>query len=83
MEDDLAVHLIAGIIDAGKRIIGDDAINAANAVEGLDVRSSGEIVVTGEDYKIIGDLCRAYEKQMRGRLVLDVKVRLNLKKGGV
>ena len=53
-------------------------------MEGLDVRSNGEIVVTGsEDYKIIGDLCRAFEKAMRGKLVVDVDVRLNLKRGVV
>lgn len=84
IEDDIAIHLIAGIIDAGRRILGEDAIKAANEVEGLDVRSNGEIVVTGsEDYKIIGDLCRAFEKAMRGKLVVDVDVRLNLKRGVV
>ena len=81
IEDDIAIHLIAGIIDAGRRIIGEDAIKTANEVDGLDVRSNGELVVTGEVYKIIGDLCRAYEKALRGRLVVDVDVRLNLKRG--
>lgn len=83
IEDDIAMHLIAGIIESGRRILGEDAIKAASEVDGLDVRSNGEIVVTGEDYKIIGDLCRAFEKAMRGRLVVEVEVRLNLKRGGV
>ena len=84
IEDDIAIHLIAGIMESGRRILGEDAIKAANEVEGLDVRPNGEIVVTGsEDYKIIGDLCRAFEKAMRGKLVVDVEVRLNLKRGVV
>ena len=83
IEDDIAIHTIAGIIDAGRRILGEDAIKAANEIEGLDVSSNGEIVVTGEDYKIIGELCRAFEKAMRGKLVVDVEVRLNLKRGVV
>ena len=82
IEDDVAIHLISGIIDAGRRIIGEGAIKTANEVEGLNVRANGEIVATGDVYKIIGDLCRAYEKAMRGRLVVDVEVRLNLKRGG-
>ena len=43
IEDDITIHLIAGIIDAGRRIIGEDAIKAANEVKGLDVRANGEI----------------------------------------
>ena len=82
IDDDIAIHLIGGIIDAGKRILGDDAIKAANEVNGLKVSSYGELVVTGEYSKIIADLCSALEKAMRGHLVVDVEVRLNLKRGG-
>ena len=82
IEDDIAIHLIAGIIDAGRRIIGENAIKTANEVDGLDVRLNGEIVITGEVYKIIGSLCREFEKALRGKLVVDVEVRLNLKRGG-
>lgn len=81
IDDDIAIHLIGGIIDAGKRILGDDAIKAANDVEGLNVRSNGELVVTGEYSKIISGLCSALEKATRGHLVVDVEVRLNLKRG--
>lgn len=83
IEDEVAIHTIAGIIDGGRRILGIDAIKAANEVNGLEVGVNGEIVVTGEVYKIVGDLCRAFEKAMRGQLVVDIEVRLNLKRGGV
>ena len=82
IDDDIAIHLIGGIIDAGKRILGDGAIKAANEVEGLDVRPNGELVVTGEYTHIIAGLCSAFEKTMRGHLVVDVEVRLNLMRGG-
>lgn len=82
IEDEVAIHIISGIIDGGKRILGDESIKVANEVEGLTVKPNGELVVTGEVYKIIGDLCRAFEKAMRGQLVVDVEVRLNLKRGG-
>ena len=82
-EDEIAIHLIAGIIDAGRRIIGENAITTANEVEGLDVRANGEIVVTGDAYKIIGTLCREFEKALNGKLVIDIEVRLNLKRGAV
>lgn len=82
IEDDIAIHTISGIIDAGKRILGEDAIKAANDVGGLNVKSNGELVVTGECNKVIGELCRAFEKSMRGTLVVDIEVRLNLKRGG-
>ena len=81
-EEDIAIHLITGIIDAGRRIIGEDAIKTANEIEGLNVRSNGEVVVTGDAYKIIGSLCSTYEKAMRGKVVVDIDVRLNLKRGG-
>ena len=81
IEDDIVIHLIAGIIDAGRRIIGDAAIKAANEVEGLSVGSNGEIVATGDCNKIIGSLCREYEKALKAKIVVDVEVRLNLKKG--
>ena len=81
-ENDISMHIISGIIDAGKRIVGEGAIKAANEVEGLKVNANGEIVVTGEFNKIIGELCRTYEKALQGRLVVDVEVRLNLKRGG-
>ena len=32
--------------------------------------------------KITGDLCRSYERAMRGSLVVDIEVRLDLKSGG-
>ena len=82
IEDAIAIHTIAGIIDAGRRIVGEDAIKVANEVNGLDVRVNGEVTVTGEFYKIIGELCRALEKALRGKLVVDIEVRLNLKRGG-
>ena len=41
------------------------------------------IVVTGDAYNIIGELCRALEMAMRGNIVVDIEVRLNLKRGGV
>ena len=81
IEDDVAIHLIAGIIDAGWGIIGEDAIEAANEVTGITVSSIGELVITGDCSKIVGDLCRAYEKVLRGKLIVDVEVRLNLKRG--
>ena len=34
IEDEIAIHTISGIIDAGERIIGHEAIKAANEVEG-------------------------------------------------
>ena len=37
----------------------------------------------GDVYKIMGSLCRKYEKAMEGRIVVDIEVRLNLKRGGV
>ena len=55
---------------------------AANEVEGLKVSANGEIVVTGDAYKIIGDLCGALEKALRGKIVVDIEVRINLKKSG-
>ena len=82
IDDDIAIHLIAGIIDAGRRILGEDAIKTANEVQGLDVRSNGELVVTGDCNKIVASLCSALEKAMRGSIVVDVEVRLNLKRGG-
>lgn len=81
IEDDIAIRTITGIIDGGRRIIGESAIKTANDVEGLDVSSNGEVVVTGEFYKIIGNLCREYEKAMSGKVVVDISVRLNLKRG--
>ncbi len=81
IEDDITIHLLSGIIDAGRRIIGEDAIKTANGVEGLHVRSNGEIVVTGDPSKIMGNLCREFEKAFRGKLVVDVDVRLNMIKG--
>ena len=81
IEDDIAMHLITGIIDACRRILGEDAIKTANDVPGLDVRSNGELVVTGDAYKIIGLLCKEFEKALHGKLVVDVEVRLNLKRG--
>ena len=83
IEDEITIHLIGGIIDAGRRIMGDDAIKSANEVNGLNVRTNGEVVVTGEAYKIVGELCQIYEKAMRGKLVVDIDVRLNLKRGGI
>ena len=59
-----------------------DATKAASEVQGLDVRPNGELVVTGDYNKVIADLCSALEKAMRGHLVVDVEVRLNLKRGG-
>ena len=82
IEDDIAIRTILGIIDGGKRIVGESAIKAANDVTGLKVSGNGELVVTGEFYKIIGDLCGALEKALGGKLVVDVEVRLNLKRGG-
>ena len=83
IEDDIAIHVIGGIIDACRRIIGENAIKTANEVDGLDVRSNGEIVVTGDDvYTIIGSLCGEYEKALHGRVVVDVDVRVNLRKRG-
>ena len=81
IEDDIAIHTISGIIDGGERIVGGAAIKAANEVEGLKVSANGEIVVTGDSYKIIGDLCRTLEKALRGKIVVDIEVRINLKKG--
>ena len=66
---------------AGRRIMGDDAIKTANEVNGLRVKTNGELVVSGELHKIVGDLCRSFEKAMRGQLVVDIEVRLNLKTG--
>ena len=83
IEDDIIIHLIAGIIDAGRRMIGDDAIKTANEINGLKANPNGELVITGDCTKIIGELCRAYEKAMRGNLVIDVEIRLNLKRGTV
>ena len=82
IEDEIAIHLITGIIDACRRIIGENAIKTANEVEGLDVRSNGELVVTGDVYKTIGTLCREFEKALNGKMVVDIEVRLNLKRGG-
>ena len=81
IEDNITIHTISGIIDAGKRIVGEDAIKAANEVDGLKVSGNGEIVVTGDAHKITGDLCRALEKAMRGKIIVDIEVRLNLKRG--
>ena len=59
-----------------------DATKAASEVQGLDVRPNGELVVTGDYNKVIADdLCSALEKAMRGHLVVDVEVRLNLTRG--
>ena len=81
IEDDIEIHLIAGIIDAGRRIVGESAIKAANEVEGLTVGSNGEIVVSGDCNRVIGELCRMFEKALKASIVVDVEVRLNLKKG--
>lgn len=80
IEDSIAISLIAGIINAARRNIGDDAIRAANEVPGLAVNGNGEIVLTGEFFKIVGDLCRSLEKAMRGSIVVDLDVRMNLKR---
>jgi hypothetical protein len=80
IEDTITIHLISGMIDAARRIIGDSAVKAANEVEGLVVSSNGEIVVTGDVLKIIGSLCSVLEKALKAKLVVDVEVRLNLKR---
>ena len=80
-EDEIAIKLIAEIISGARRVLGDDAVKTANEVNGLSVRQTGEITVTGEIYKIVGVLCREYEKAMQGKLVVDVVVRLNLRRG--
>ena len=59
IEDDITIHLIAGIIDGCRRILGENAIKTANEVDGLDVRSNGEIVVTGEVPDVVPYLARA------------------------
>lgn len=80
-EDDIGIRLASGIIHAAGRIMGEDAIKVANEVQGLAVRTNGEIVVTGEVYTIIGNLCSVYEKALKGKLVVEVDVRLNLRRG--
>ena len=78
IEDDIVIRAIVGVLDAGRRTLGDDAIKVANELTGLHVRGNGEIVVSGDALKTLGNLCRALEKSMRGRIVIDIEVRLNL-----
>lgn len=82
-EDEIAIRLLGGIVSAARSILGDDAIKHANEVGGLRVRQTGEVVVSGEVLRIVGLLCREYEKALKGRLVLDVDVRLNIRRNGV
>ena len=44
----------------------------ADEVNGLPVRSNGEIVVTVQVYNTINELCRMYEKALRGKRVVNV-----------
>ena len=48
----------------------------------MEVGLCGELVITGDCSKIIGELCSVFEKVMRGNTVADLDVRLNLKRGG-
>ena len=81
IEDKIVMATIQGIIDAGRKILGDDAATKAAAeVEGLDVMSGGGIAVTGDGLKIISELCKAYEKAVQGKIMVDIEVRLNLKR---
>ena len=36
IEDEIAIHTITGIIDGGRRILGEDAIKTVNEVDGLN-----------------------------------------------
>ena len=56
----------------------DDAVRIANEVPELSVKPNGEVVVTGECGKITAGLCAGYEKALRGSVLPDIEVRLNV-----
>ena len=78
----ITITLILGIIDGARRVLGEDAIKIANKVEGLRVMSNGEIVVTGDGMKILKKLLKACEAELHGEIILDLDVRVNVKRSG-
>ena len=78
----ITISLILGVVDGAKRIIGEDAVKTANNIEGLRVMSTGEIIVTGNGMKILEQLWKAYEADLKGEIIPDIEVRLNVKKAG-
>jgi len=78
----ITVTLILGIIDSARRVLGEDAIKIANSIEGLRVSQNGEITVTGDGLEILKKLLKAYEADLHGEIILDLDVRLNVKRAG-
>ena len=75
----ISVILLLGIIDGARRILGEDAINIANNVEGLKTAANGEITVNGDGMKILRELLKQYEEALHGEIILDLDVRVNVK----
>ena len=79
----ITMTLILGILDGARRILGDtEAIKTANTVEGLQVSPNGEITVTGNSMIILKQLVKAYEADLHGEIILDLDVRMNVKRAG-
>ncbi len=78
----ITITLILGILDGARRVLGDDAIKTANSIEGLKVTPNGEIVVTGDGMKILKKLLKACEADLHGEVILDLDVRVNVKRSG-
>ena len=74
----LSIHLLLGIIDGAKRILGEDAYDLANKVDGLKVSSVGEIIVSGDSSRITQELIKTYESELHGHLIVDIGVRFNV-----